>query len=192
MAPFLGTVLSRYCIGGYMSDETRGREDAAQDAEACAEALESLDRIALDEVTFDETFVDMQDEPRADALALADTEQSASDDAETTPASTLPARMAPTPTTMLRRRMIRPSMTRTRRFSPNPRQMTRRTLTPAKKLRCSAACRPMTRSPASFLAWVLHRPSTRPSPWAIFPCRPFPRHAKPRLAITRCRPSDAI
>lgn len=65
-----------------MSDETRGREDAAQDAEACAEALESLDRIALDEVTFDETFVDMQDEPRADALALADTEQSASDDAE--------------------------------------------------------------------------------------------------------------
>lgn len=65
-----------------MKDETMGQEDAAQDAEACAEALESLDRIALAEIAFDETFVDMQDEARVDALALADTEQSASEDAE--------------------------------------------------------------------------------------------------------------
>jgi hypothetical protein len=67
-------------LGGYMKDETMGQEDAAQDAEACAEALESLDRISLDDVAFDETFVDMQDETREDALA--DTEQSASEDAE--------------------------------------------------------------------------------------------------------------
>ncbi len=66
-------------LGGYMKDETTGQEDAVQDAEACAEALESLDRLSLDEVAFDETFVDMQDETREDALA--DTEQSASDDA---------------------------------------------------------------------------------------------------------------
>lgn len=39
-----------------------GREDAAQDAEACAEALESLDRIALDEISFDEPGVDARDE----------------------------------------------------------------------------------------------------------------------------------
>lgn len=68
-------------LGGYMKDETMGQEDAAQDAEACAEALESLDRISLDDVAFGETIVDMQDETRVDALALADTEQSASDDA---------------------------------------------------------------------------------------------------------------
>ena len=65
-----------------MKDETMGQEDAAQDAEACAEALESLDRISLDDVAFGETIVDMQDETRVDALALADTEQSASEDAE--------------------------------------------------------------------------------------------------------------
>ena len=35
-----------------MKDETMGQEDAAQDAEACAEALESLDQIALDELSF--------------------------------------------------------------------------------------------------------------------------------------------
>lgn len=44
-----------------MENETRGQEDAAQDAAACAEALESLDRFSLDEVAFDETIVDMQD-----------------------------------------------------------------------------------------------------------------------------------
>ena len=60
-----------------MKDETMGQEDAVQDAEACAEALESLDRISLDDVAFGETIVDMQDETREDALA--DTEQSASD-----------------------------------------------------------------------------------------------------------------
>lgn len=43
-----------------------GREDAAQDAEACAEALESLDRIALGEIAFDDSTVDAQDEPEAE------------------------------------------------------------------------------------------------------------------------------
>lgn len=45
-----------------MSDETMGREDAAQDAEACAEALESLDQIALGEIAFDDAEVGTQDE----------------------------------------------------------------------------------------------------------------------------------
>lgn len=44
-----------------------GREDAAQDAEACAEALESLDQIALGEIAFDDSRVDMQDEPNIEA-----------------------------------------------------------------------------------------------------------------------------
>ena len=65
MTPFLGTLLSRYCIGGYMSDETMGREDAAQDAEACAEALESLDQIALGEIAFDDAELDAQGESEA-------------------------------------------------------------------------------------------------------------------------------
>lgn len=58
-----------------MSDETMGREDAAQDAEACAEALESLDRIALGEIAFDDSIVDAQDESEAES------EQDAGDDA---------------------------------------------------------------------------------------------------------------
>ena len=45
-----------------MKDETMGQEDAAQDAEACAEALESLDRISLDELSFSDSAVDTQDE----------------------------------------------------------------------------------------------------------------------------------
>lgn len=45
-----------------MKDETMGREDAAQDAEACAEALESLDQITLAEIAFDDSSVDVQDE----------------------------------------------------------------------------------------------------------------------------------
>ena len=49
-------------LGGYMKDETMGQEDAAQDAEACAEALESLDRISLDELSFSDSAVDTQDE----------------------------------------------------------------------------------------------------------------------------------
>lgn len=52
-----------------------GREDAAQDAEACAEALESLDRIALGEIAFDDSIVDAQDESEAES------EQDAGDDA---------------------------------------------------------------------------------------------------------------
>lgn len=56
-----------------MSDETYGREDAAQDAEACAEALESLDRIALDELSFSDSAVDAQDE------VYEDTEDEGSD-----------------------------------------------------------------------------------------------------------------
>lgn len=39
-----------------------GREDAAQDAEACAEALESLDQIALGEIAFDDAGDAAQDE----------------------------------------------------------------------------------------------------------------------------------
>ena len=50
-----------------MKDETMGQEDAAQDAEACAEALESLDQIALAEIAFDDPSVDVQDEPEIEA-----------------------------------------------------------------------------------------------------------------------------
>ncbi|MFQ7392073.1 MAG: hypothetical protein ACLRM9_01230 [Collinsella aerofaciens] len=50
-----------------MKDETMGQEDAAQDAEACAEALESLDRISLDDVAIDDSSVDVQDEPEIEA-----------------------------------------------------------------------------------------------------------------------------
>ena len=50
-----------------MKDETMGQEDTAQDAEACAEALESLDRISLDEIAFDDSGVDVQDEPEIEA-----------------------------------------------------------------------------------------------------------------------------
>lgn len=46
-----------------------GREDAAQDAEACAEALESLDRIALDELSFSDSAADTQDEAHEDSDA---------------------------------------------------------------------------------------------------------------------------
>lgn len=52
-----------------------GREDAAQDAEACAEALESLDQIALGEIAFDDAEVAARDEPEAEG------EQDADDDA---------------------------------------------------------------------------------------------------------------
>lgn len=54
-------------LGGYMKDETMGQEDATQDAEACAEALESLDQIALAEIAFDDSSVDVQDEPEIEA-----------------------------------------------------------------------------------------------------------------------------
>ena len=50
-----------------MKDETMGQEDAVQDAEACAEALESLDQIALAEITFDDSSVNVQDEPEIEA-----------------------------------------------------------------------------------------------------------------------------
>ena len=42
-----------------------GREDAAQDVEACAEALESLDQIALGEIAFDDAELDVQGESEA-------------------------------------------------------------------------------------------------------------------------------
>lgn len=51
-------------LGGYMKDETMDQEDAAQDAEACAEALESLDQIELDELSFSDSAVDTQGEAR--------------------------------------------------------------------------------------------------------------------------------
>lgn len=54
-------------LGGYMKDETMDQEDAAQDAEACAEALESLDQIALAEIAFDDSSVDAQDELEIEA-----------------------------------------------------------------------------------------------------------------------------
>ena len=50
-----------------MKDETMGQEDAAQDAEACAEALESLDQIALAEIAFDDSSVDVRDKPEIEA-----------------------------------------------------------------------------------------------------------------------------
>lgn len=52
-----------------------GREDAAQDTEACAEALESLDQIALGEIAFDDAELDAQGESEANG------EQDADDDA---------------------------------------------------------------------------------------------------------------
>ena len=52
-----------------MKDETMGQEDAAQDAEACAEALESLDQIALAEIAFDDSSVDVQAGQGGAALA---------------------------------------------------------------------------------------------------------------------------
>lgn len=58
-----------------MSDETTGQEDAAQDAEACAEALESLDQIALGEIAFDDAELDAQGKSEAHG------EQDADDDA---------------------------------------------------------------------------------------------------------------
>ena len=60
-----------------MKDETMGQEDAAQDAEACAEALESLDRIALAEIAFDDSSVDVRDEPDAKDDGAAPTEDEA-------------------------------------------------------------------------------------------------------------------
>lgn len=65
-----------------MSDETRGREDAAQDAEACAEALESLDRIALDELSLSDLAVDAQDEAREGTEDEGSDAKDASDEAE--------------------------------------------------------------------------------------------------------------
>ena len=44
-----------------MSNETCGREDTAQDAQACAEALESLDRVAVGDIALDEEFDDTKD-----------------------------------------------------------------------------------------------------------------------------------
>ena len=58
-----------------MSNEMMGQEDAAQDAEACAEALESLDQIALGEIAFDDAELDTQGESEAHG------EQDADDDA---------------------------------------------------------------------------------------------------------------
>lgn len=58
-----------------MSDETTGQEDTVQDAEACAEALESLDQIALGEIAFEDAELDAQGESEANV------EQDADDDA---------------------------------------------------------------------------------------------------------------
>ena len=55
-----------------MSDETMGRENAVQDAEACAEALESLDQIALGEIAFEDAELDAQGESEANGKQDAD------------------------------------------------------------------------------------------------------------------------
>ena len=65
-----------------MKDETIGQEDAAQDAEACAEALESLDQIALDELSFSDSAVDAQDEAREDTEDKDSDAKDAPDEAE--------------------------------------------------------------------------------------------------------------
>ena len=65
-----------------MKDETMGQEDAAQDAEACAEALESLDRIALDELSFSDSAVDAQDEAHEDTEDEVSDAKDAPDEAE--------------------------------------------------------------------------------------------------------------
>lgn len=72
-----------------MKDETMGREDAAQDAEACAEALESLDRIALDELSFSDSAVDAQDEVHegSDAKDAPDEAEDAESEADNQPES---------------------------------------------------------------------------------------------------------
>ena len=59
-----------------MSDETCGREDAAQDAEACAEALESLDRVAVGDIALDGALDDAQgDVPDEEAEGVADVDE---------------------------------------------------------------------------------------------------------------------
>ena len=65
-----------------MKDETMGQEDAAQDAEACAEALESLDQIALDELSFSDSAVGAQDEAREDTEDKDSDAKDAPDEAE--------------------------------------------------------------------------------------------------------------
>lgn len=178
-----------------MSDETRGREDAAQDAEACAEALESLDRIALDEVTFDETFVDMQDEPRADALALADTEQSASDDAEAVADDTgehVAGSDGADPNDDAEEADDTPVDDADATFQPKS-EANDQTNPDSGEETTLLSGLPTDDSLTRELPGLGSAPAVDETiAMAIFPCRPFPRHAKPRLAITRCRPSDAI
>ena len=59
-----------------MSDETCGREDAAQDAEACAEALESLDRVAVGDIALDGALDDAQgDVPDEEAEGVTDADE---------------------------------------------------------------------------------------------------------------------
>lgn len=65
-----------------MKDETIGQEEAAQDAEACAEALESLDQISLDEVALDEPFADVQDSECEDEADTGENIEDARDEAD--------------------------------------------------------------------------------------------------------------
>ena len=60
-----------------MNDETMGQEDAAQDAEACAEALESLDQIALTEIAFEPEIEAQPDDQDAKDDGAAPTEDEA-------------------------------------------------------------------------------------------------------------------
>ena len=69
-----------------MSDEITGQEDAVQDAEACAEALESLDQIALGEIAFEDAELDAQgkadDETQPDDRDADDSVEAAEDEAD--------------------------------------------------------------------------------------------------------------
>lgn len=65
-----------------MKDETIGQEEAAQDAEACAEALESLDQISLDEVALDEPFADAQGSGREGEADTGEDIEDARDEAD--------------------------------------------------------------------------------------------------------------
>lgn len=65
-----------------MKDDTMGQEDAAQDAAACAEALESLDQISLNEVALDEPFADMQGSEREDEADTGEDIENARDETD--------------------------------------------------------------------------------------------------------------
>lgn len=147
-----------------MKDETMGQEDAAQDAEACAEALESLDRISLDEIAFDDSGADVQDEPEAEAQSddrgckddgAAPTEDEAGHEDTESEAGNQPESDTSEETILLDNLPAEDSLTRE-------------------------------------LPGLGSAPAVDETiAMGDIPYRPFLRHAKPRLVIVRCRPSAA-